>query len=136
MADSHDMGATLRQRVRKEVLAVDGVLEGPSIFREDDGTAFFVDAKQMAEFGDGNTIGVRLSKEVIREHRERLKADPRVEPRRSGSDWVIVSFPRASDIPFVIELVELAAARYRPPPGVAAKPPPTGADLERRRRWH
>lgn len=148
MADSGEMGATVRQRVHKAILAVDDVLEGLSIFRTDEssewalrsasrwGTAFFVDSRQMAEFGEGNTIGIRLSREVIREHRERLKADPRVDLRRSGSDWVIVTFRRATDIPFVIELVELAAACYRPPPGVAAKPPPTGADLERRRRWH
>ena len=43
---------------------------------------------------------------------------------------------RPKDLPLIVELAEMAAAAHRPPSGYAVKPPPTGADLARRRRFH
>lgn len=126
--------ASLEQRLRKAILEVDGVMAGDSVFdvgRE----AFFVDARQMASILDG-AVHVRLTWPVVRGRRENLRGDPRVDIPRSGTDWISVSFRTAKDLPFIVELVELAAAQYRPPPGTPLRPPPTGADLERRRRWH
>ena len=128
------MMPTLAERLRKAILAIDGVMAGDSVFDEGH-EAFFVNAKQMAGIFNAS-LSVRLTWPIVREHRERLRADPRVEIPRSGTDWVTVRFKRTKDLPFVLELVELAAAQYRPPPGVPLRPPPTGADLERRRRWH
>jgi hypothetical protein len=73
---------------------------------------------------------------VISELRGLLGADERVELRRSGADWVTVRYASGADVAFVAALVDAAAAAHRPPPGVTAEPPPTGADLERRRRFH
>ncbi len=60
----------------------------------------------------------------------------RVDLRYSGSDWIAVVFSLSDDRAFVVELVEEAADAHRPPPGVTPKPPPTGPELERRRRFH
>jgi len=42
----------------------------------------------------------------------------------------------ATDFAFLAELAERAAAAHRAPDGTSAEPPPTGNDLERRRRFH
>ncbi len=125
---------TLAQRLRKAILGIDGVMAGESVF--DPGQeAFFVDSRQMAGiFGD--LVYIRLTWPVVRENRDRLRSDPRVEIPRSGTDWVSVKLRTAKDLTFVLELAEIAAAQHRPASGRPLRPPPTGADLERRRRWH
>jgi hypothetical protein len=116
--------------------AVEGFVEGSSIFSEDDADrAYFVNGTQVANM-DENALGLRLTRKVISAHRPRLKADPRVDLRKSGSDWIIVAIASDDDVELAVELAELAAAAHRPPPGVTAKPPPTGAELARRRRFH
>lgn len=125
---------SLEQRLRKAILGIDGVMAGDLVFdvgRE----AFFVDGRQMAGIVDG-AVQVRLTWPLVREHRDRLRDDARVTIPRSGTDWISVAFRTGKDVPFILELVELAAAHYRPPDGRPLRPPPTGADLERRRRWH
>jgi hypothetical protein len=42
----------------------------------------------------------------------------------------------AADVDFVVELAERAAEAHLPAPGHMAKPPPTGAALARRKRFH
>jgi len=112
---------------------IDGFAEGSSIFSNDDADrAYFVNGTQVASMHDG--LELRLTRKVISEHRARLKENPHVDLRRSGSDWIVLD--PAAPVELALELAELAAAAHRPPPGVTAKPPPTGADLERRRRFH
>lgn len=128
------MSGPLARRLRKAILAVDGVALGESVFDPGE-EAFYVNSKQMGGIHDG-AIGLRVTKEVVRERRPELKADPRVTIPYSGSDWITVTFTSPADLPFVLELADAAARRYRPPPGVPSKPPPTGGELERRRQWH
>lgn len=116
------------------VLAVDGVVEGGGAFS--DVPAGWVDGTEIVHRDADGTLDLRLTRAVIREQRPRLKADPRVTLPRSGGDWVEIRVEDDDDLPFVVELVELAAAAHRPPPGTTPKPPPTGADLDRRRRFH
>jgi len=126
--------STLAGRLREAILAIDGVMVGESIFDEGH-EAFFVDSRQMAGIFDG-FVSLRLTWPVVREHRERLRADPRVEIPRSGTDWITIKFRSAKDLPIVLEFANLAANQYRPPKSVPLRPPPAGADLARRRRWH
>jgi hypothetical protein len=121
------------KRVRSALLKIDGVLESPGVFGEGDG--FWVNGKQMGNWRGDAEIELRLTRPVIRVHQDRLRVDHRVHIRGS-SDWLTVTFESNKDVPFVAELGELAAAAHRAGPGMAAKPPPTGADLERRRRFH
>jgi hypothetical protein len=125
---------SLAQRVRKQVLQIDDVMLGESVF-EVGREALFVDSRQMAMILE-REVSLRLSWPIIREHRARLRSDPRVAIPRSGSDWITVKFDSAKDIPFVVELVALAAAQYRPASDRPLRLPPAGSDLERRRRWH
>jgi hypothetical protein len=113
---------------------IDDFAEGSSIFSDDDDDlAYFVNGTQVANLV-GDQLGLRLTRKVISAHRARLKTNPHVDLLRSGGDWIAVSL--AADLPFVLELAELAAAAHRPADGVTAKPPPAGAELARRRRFH
>jgi luciferase-like monooxygenase len=120
-------------RLRTALAAIEGVVESDSAFQK--GLAYWVNGKEIAHF-EGPAIDIRLTREVIRQRRQDLKADPRVHLRRSGSDWLEVAFTSPEDDEFVIELVQAAAAAHRAPPGTLAAPPPTGSDLARRRRFH
>lgn len=123
----------LARRLRTAMLKIDGIIESPGIFG--DGDAFWVNGKQIGNWRSDREIELRLTRPVIREHRQRLKDEPGVT-LRSSSDWVTLALESARDVSFAIELAELAAAAHRPAAGVPAKPPPLGADLERRRRFH
>jgi hypothetical protein len=97
---------------------------------------FWCNGTEIAHFDSDDVIDLRLTRSVIRELRPALRADPRVELRKGSSDWVEVRMAADNDVDFVIELAERAAAVHRAGPGQIAKPPPVGADLERRRRFH
>lgn len=125
----------LQRRARKALLAIDGVVEGDNVFYNDR-TAFWVNGKQVAHWRDDASFELRLTRRVISEHRARLKADPCIELRRGASDWLIVRCERTADLGLLGELAQLAVAAHMPPDGEALRPPPGGADLERRRRFH
>jgi hypothetical protein len=121
----------------RALTAIDGADEGSSVFAEDDTSpALWVNGKQITNFRSAGVIEVRLTKKRISAERARLKADPRVELRKNPSDWLQVRYSRPADIPFVRELVEIAVDAHRPASGRTSKPPPSGADLARRRRFH
>ena len=105
------------------------------MFGGDGDPAYWVDAKQMANPVGDDDLALRLTRKVISQHRARLKADGRVEIRGS-SDWIGVHVTRPDDVALAVELAELAAAVYRPTDGRPCRPPPGGADLARRRRFH
>ena len=115
---------------------VDGFAESASIFSDDDDErAYFVNGTQVAQRHGPGRFHLRLTRRVISAHRPELKADDRVV-LKSGSDWAEVKVQSPADVDFLLRLAELAAAAHRPPAGTAAKPPPTGAELARRRRFH
>ena len=105
------------------------------MFGADGDPAYWVNAKQLANPVSDDELAIRLTRKVISQHRARLKADERVEIRGS-SDWIGVLITKAADTALAVELSELAAAVYRPTDGSPCKPPPEGADLARRRRFH
>lgn len=124
----------MTETLRDALTELDGVVDSPSMFKDD--LAYWVNGKEIAHFEAEDFIEIRLTRAVIRERRGELKVDPRVDLRHSGSDWILVRFSSPQDLPFVVDLVEQAAAAHRPPPGVTPNSPPTGPDLERRRRFH
>jgi hypothetical protein len=113
---------------------IDGVVEGDSMFSSRPG--FWVNGKEIAHFEGATVIDLRLTRAEIRARRAALRADPRVALRSSSSDWLTIEFGTAADEAFVLELAEIAAAAHRPAGGSAPLPPPTGAALARRRRFH
>jgi Family of unknown function (DUF5519) len=125
---------TMTETLSAALCRIDGVLEADSAFKS--GTAFWVNGREIAHFEGPDGIDLRLTRAQISARRADLKADPRVTLRPGSSDWLTVRFASASDEEFVCELAEAAAAAHRPVNGSAAKPPPAGADLARRRRFH
>jgi len=100
------------------------------------GIAYWANGKEVLHFEGEATLEIRLTRALIRDNREALKADERVELRRHGGDWVTVTVATPDDVEFVVGLAAQAADAHRPPPGVPAKPPPTGPELSRRQRFH
>jgi hypothetical protein len=126
--------SALATRARSCLLAIHGVVESGGTFS--DGDAFWVNGREIAHFHGDADIELRLTRAVISEQRGRLKADPRVELRRGSSDWITIHPANVSDLALLRELAELAAAAHRADLGTMAAPPPVGAALERRRRFH
>ena len=133
MRDDLDM-ARLRRKLEARLKRIKGVVESESMFGN--GDAYWVNGKEIAHFEDDATVEVRLTKGLIRERRAELKADPRVRLRPSGADWLTIKVEVADDAAFVEELVTWASQAHQPPSGAAPKPPPTGAELRRRQRFH
>ncbi|MEX2227035.1 MAG: luciferase family protein [Dehalococcoidia bacterium] len=124
----------LQKRIRGSLLAIDGMIESEGAFGH--GQAFWVNGKQVAHFDGSDTIELRITRAVFSEHRDRLKGDARVMRHSASSDWIDVRFSAGGDVALVIELAELAAAAHRAARGTTPKPPPEGADLARRKRFH
>jgi hypothetical protein len=134
-AGGQDLNPSLR-KAWKAIAALDGVELGVNVWGEhEDDPAYWVNGKQMANPVGDDELAVRLTRKVISQHRARLKADERVEIRGS-SDWIGVHVRTPADVALAVELAGLAAEQYRAGPGVPSKPPPTGTDLDRRRRFH
>jgi hypothetical protein len=70
----------------------------------------------------------------VRDRRAELRADARVTLRKNASDWIAFAIAKKADEKDALELVRLAVAANAP--SATAGPPPTGADLARRRRFH
>lgn len=102
-----------------------------------DRAALWVNGTEIAHRDADGTYDVRLSRQVIRQRREELRAEPLVHLRASSSaDWLAVEAvdPHGEDL--LVELVIAAAAAHRPPEGTMPEPPPEGKELARRRRFH
>jgi hypothetical protein len=112
-------------------LRIDGIVESPGIFYDED--AFWVNGKQIAHFHGDDAMEIRLTKKVISELRARLRAEAGVTLRAGSSDWITVAL---DDTVLIRELAERAAAAHRAAPGTTPKPPPSGPELERMRRFH
>jgi hypothetical protein len=125
---------TLAQRLRNALLAIPGMIESPGVFGE--GDAFWINGSQIAHWRDPYTLELRLTKRLIRERRAELKQDARVTLRAGTSDWLMLHFDSRDDVIFAARLAIAAADAHRPAPGAPLEPPPEGADLERRRRFH
>ena len=123
----------LKHELWMRLLEIPGVEEGANSWGDD--PALWVNAKQMANFYRDGTLEIRLTRAVIRELGAQLKDDPRIVLRGS-SDWVGFRFDSEEDFDFVVEMARRAAEAYLPVDGTAPKPPPTGAAMERRKRWH
>jgi hypothetical protein len=124
----------MQERLARRLCAIEGVVEGDSAFK--DGTGFWVNGKEIAHFEGDHAIDLRLTRAEIRARRAELREQPLVMLRASSSDWLTISFDSKADEDFVCALAEVAAAAHRPADGVPVQPPPSGAALARRRRFH
>lgn len=124
-------GRDLRGELLARARAIPGVALSEGAFNA--GEAVWVGRREIAHFDSGGELDVRLTRQVIRERRERLRSDRRVNLRSSGSDWVEVKLS-PEDLDFALDLLRDAAeANLLSAPQGA---PPQGAELKRRRRFH
>ena len=116
----------------ERIAAMEGAALGEGNFGP--GPAVWVGKREIAHFDDDDVIDLRLTKGVIRERKDELKNDSRVARRNNASDWIEVTIAGPDDEAFVLALAREAIAAN----ALTAKPglPPTGAELERRRRFH
>jgi hypothetical protein len=111
--------------------ALDPAVVGEGAFGA--GPAVWVGKREIAHFDDESTLDVRLTRSVIRARRSQLVADPRIRLRSGGSDWLEVRIRSSPDMDLAVKLIQDAIEANLPaPPGA----PPTGSELERRRRFH
>lgn len=122
------------QALREQLAQIPDVEESASAFKQN--LAFWVNGKEIAHFESPTVIDIRLTRGEISRMRSQLNGDSRVTLRRSGSDWLSVKVDDAGDHAFVLELVEIATAAHRAAPGTIPEAPPSGAELDRRRRFH
>jgi hypothetical protein len=115
------------------LLELPGIEEGQNSWGE--GPALWINAKQVANFTRDGTIELRLTRRVISGRQAELRADARAILRGS-SDWLGFHFESEADIEPVLELARLLPPLYLPEDGTAPKPPPMGAAMERRKRFH
>jgi hypothetical protein len=101
---------------------IDGVLVGESAFGG--GPALWANGKQITNEIDADTIEVRVGRKHIR--------SLGLVPHTKTSDWCTLPAKHTKQL---ATLIELAASQHRSSDG-SVVPPPTGADLERRRRFH
>ena len=119
----------------RRLLEIDGVIESPSMFS--DRRALWMNGTEIAHEDTDGRYDVRLTRQRIRQMRDRLEGEPCVQLRASSSsDWVVIEVDDAGDAELLVELVTAAANAHRPPPGTALRPPPHGGELARRWRFH
>ena len=128
------MAGAAGANVLRRLAGIDGVEVSPSAFGEAD--AIWCNGKEIAHVDASGALDVRLTRAVIRELRPSLRADERVTLRPGTSDWIETRIESDADVDFAVELVERAAAAHRAAAGEVSKPPPTGSELARRRRFH
>jgi hypothetical protein len=93
-------------RLDLRVLALAGVRKGRSRFGGR--WAYFLDQREIAHLHGSHELDLRLTREVIRERQNTLRADPRLSFRPSPSDWLTVRLRDAKDVEFAYGLFETA----------------------------
>ena len=122
------MESELFERIREipEAVVSEGAF-GP-------GDAVWVGRREVAHFDAAGNLDLRMTRAVIRARRDALREDPRIVLRPGQSDWMEVNIATPEDVEFAAGLIrEAVIANGATAP---AGPPPTGGELERRRRFH
>ena len=101
---------SLEERLGDRILELSDVELRKSRFSERE--AFYVGKREFAHFHRQNEIDIRLTRKVIRNLKEELKADPKATLRGS-SDWLEYRFPRSGDLDRAAELAALALEANR-----------------------
>ncbi len=122
----------IKEFIERCAKALPGAELGDAVFSE--GVALWAGQREIAHAHGESNVEIRLTKDGIRAHRVELRADGRVTLRKNASDWLEFEIADERDETDAFELVRTAITLN----ALTAKPglPPTGADLERRRRFH
>lgn len=72
--------------------------------------ALWLGRREIAHLHRGE-VEIRLTRSGIRERRDELRTDLRIDLRRPGSDWVRLKLRRAEDVDRALDLLRDAIAR-------------------------
>ncbi len=97
---------TLAERFMRRGGALRRIRVAPSQFG-DHGPALWVGTRQITHPHREN-VEIRLTRRVMREMRDELRADLRINMRQPGSDWIIVYLRSPADMARALELLRLA----------------------------
>jgi len=76
------------------------------------GDALWLGTKEIAHCHNGD-VDVRLTRAVVRELRDELRADARVDLRGPGFDWILIRVRTAADVDRALELLRYAMRAAR-----------------------
>jgi hypothetical protein len=121
----------LARDVIAEAAALPGAQLGEGAFAP--GQAVWVGKREVAHVDRDGALEIRLTRSAIRAQRDELRAEARVT-LNANSDWLAMRVASDADVDDAITLIAeaIAANVSTARPG----PPPTGAELARRRRFH
>ena len=90
-----------------------GVTLRPSRFRgRGHSTALWLGTREIAHCHNGQ-VDVRLTRAVVRELRDELRSDARVDLRGPGYDWILIRVRTAADVERALELLRHAMRAAR-----------------------
>lgn len=90
-----------------------GITQRPSRFRgRGHGVALWLGTREIAHCHDGQ-VDVRLTRPVVRELRDELGTDARIDLRGPGYDWILIRVRTAADVERALELLRHAMRAAR-----------------------
>jgi len=90
-----------------------GIHIRPSRFRgRGHADALWLGTREIAHHHNGQ-VDVRLTRSVVRELRDELRSDARIDLRGPGFDWILVRVRTAADVERALELLRYAMRAAR-----------------------
>ena len=92
--------------------ALRGIERRASRFKKGHTDALWLGSREIAHTHGGN-VDVRLTRAVVRQHRDELRTDARIDLRGPGFDWILCRVRYRADVDRAMELLRLAIASCR-----------------------
>ncbi len=90
-----------------------GIRLRPSRFRgRGHSTALWLGTREVAHCHNGQ-VDVRLTRAIVRELRDELRSDARIDLRGPGYDWILIRVRTAADVDRALELLRHAVRATR-----------------------
>ena len=90
-----------------------GITLRPSRFRgRGHSTALWLGTREIAHCHNGQ-VDVRLTRAVVRELRDELRSDARIDLRGPGYDWILIRVRNDADVERALELLRHAVRAAR-----------------------
>src|SRR6058998_2692203 len=89
-----------------------GVQLRPSRFKKGHTDALWLGTREIAHCHNGQ-VDVRLTRAVVRELRDELRSDARIDLRGPGFDWILVRVRTRADVERALELLQYARRAAR-----------------------
>lgn len=95
-----------------KITALGDVTKGRS--RWSNRNAYAVAGREFVHFHGPDEVDIRLTTGVQSQHKEGLRADPRIGFRRGRSEWITFSLRSVDDVDAALEWIRLARDANRP----------------------